>query len=191
MARKPREWAPNTTYHVTARGNHQLNIFRSDKDFMEYLRLLVETLNFFKEKSPYHLLSYCLMSNHIHLLISTSSQPLGPFIQILHGKYAIYFNKQYELKGHLFQTRFNAVLARTTSQMLAMSRYIHLNPVAAYMVDKAEDYPYSSYRFLIGQEPCHFVSSSRVLEPFGTVHKYQFYKDYVESSIKEKDPING
>lgn len=187
MARQAREWRPNTSYHITARGNYKMDIFKDQKDFMEYLKLLAETIHHFKDESPYELLSYCLMTNHIHLLIYTSTEPLGPFIKKLHGKYAIYFNKKYDCNGHLFQARFNSDPARTTSQILMISRYIHLNPVAAYMVAKPEDYLYSSYRFLIGLEACDFLSKQKVLEPFGNGHKYDLYKDFVESKSLDKE----
>ncbi|HHX60035.1 MAG TPA: transposase [Epulopiscium sp.] len=183
MARKLREWQPNTSYHVTARGNRKNNIFKNKQDFCEYLKLLAETLNHFKVETPYELLSYCLMDNHVHLLIYTSSMPLGPFIKKLHGKYAIYFNKQYDYNGHLFQDRFYSTPAKTIAQLLAISSYIHLNPVTANMVTKPEDYPYSNYRFLIGSEKCGFVNSEKILAPFGNEHPYKTYKDFVESMI--------
>lgn len=183
MARKPREWHPNSSYHVTSRGNRKCDIFKDQQDFNEYLKLLTKTLEHFKSESPYELLSFCLMDNHVHLLMYTTSKPLGPFIQKIHTKYAIYFNKKYDCSGHLFQNRFYSDPVKTTSQILAVSRYIHLNPVAAHMVSKPEDYPHSSYRSLIGLSKCDILSSEKVLAPFETEHTYRYYKDFVESMM--------
>ena len=69
MARKPREWIPHTTYHITCRGNRRSDIFKDEADFEMYLELLQEALNQFRRKTPYDLLCYCLMDNHVHLLL--------------------------------------------------------------------------------------------------------------------------
>lgn len=184
MARKARQWTPNTSYHITCRGNRRSEIFKDKADFRIYLDFLTEALDQFRQVTPYDLLSYCLMDNHVHLLIHTSSNPLGPFIKQVHMKYAMYFNKKYDYTGHLFQGRFYSDPVVGDAEILAASRYIHLNPVAANMVDLPENYAHSSYRFLIGLDKCDFVSSEKVLAPFEKDHAHMLYRQLVESKLE-------
>ncbi len=186
MARKPRQWTPNTTYHVTCRGNRRSDIFKDETDFQRYLQLLDEALNQFRRRTPYDLISYCLMDNHVHLLIHTSSQPLGPFIKQINMKYAIYFNKKYNYSGHLFQGRFYSDPVISSSQILATSRYIHLNPVMANMVDLPGKYPYSSYGFLIGLRTWDLVNRERILSYFKKDQAHMLYKEFVESKLRDR-----
>lgn len=181
MARKPREWSPNTCYHVTCRGNRKSDIFKDQGDFEMYLKFLVEALHQFRRQTPYDLLCYCLMSNHVHLLIHTSTQPLGPFMQQVSMRYAMYFNKKYDYTGHLFQGRFYSDAVIGSWQILRTSRYIHLNPVVAHMVDLPGDYIYSSYGGLIGQRRCDFISHDRILSHFQEDRAHELYKEFVEA----------
>ena len=74
-----REWYPGASYHVTARGNHRNDIFKDEEDFVYYLTLMKETLDYYTY-DKYEIISYCLMDNHVHILIKTSEKPLGQFI---------------------------------------------------------------------------------------------------------------
>ena len=187
MARKPRVWYPNTYYHVTCRGNRKNDIFLDHLDFKVYLKFLKVALKDF-EDTPYEILSYCLMNNHVHLLIYASSNTLGPLIQKVNMRYAIYFNKKYDHTGHLFQDRYFSDFLANTAQVLAVSRYIHLNPTAAYMVERPEHYPYSSYQTLIGTQESSLVNCEKILSYFH-LHPDQsraLYKEFVEMPLQDK-----
>jgi putative transposase len=97
----------------------------------------------------------------------------------LNETYAMYFNKKYELTGHVFQGRYGAELIEDPSYLLDTSRYIHLNPVAADLVMFPLEYPWSSYRYYVTQAVCPFVETSKILELFQN-SKPQ-YREYVES----------
>lgn len=99
----------------------------------------------------------------------------------LNETYAMYFNKKYELTGHVFQGRYGAELIEERSHLLDTSRYIHLNPVAADLVMFPLEYPWSSYRYYVTQSVCPFVDTSTILGLFQE-SKTQ-YRDYVESKV--------
>lgn len=143
MPTKKRIWYPETTYHITARGNHRNDIFIDEEDFLYYLTLMNEALEYYLY-DKYEIKSYCLMDNHVHILLKTWNKPSGQFMCRLNSKYAKYYNKKYNCIGHLFQDRYFSETIESDSQMLETSKYIHLNPVRAKMVQKPEYYKWSS-----------------------------------------------
>ncbi|MBM7096874.1 transposase [Bacillus sp. H-16] len=141
MARKPRQWFPGAIYHIVCRGNHRKNLFFDRKDYFKYFSLLDHAYHY----SPYHLHAYCLMTNHLHLLLGTQADPPCKVMQPLNSMYAMYINKKYNLSGHLFQDRYYSTPVASSHSLMKTSAYIHNNPRAAGMVDNPEDYPWSSY----------------------------------------------
>lgn len=179
MARKPRIWFPGAVYHIICRGNHQNQIYRCRDDRIEYLRILKEV----QKESPYYLHAYCLMSNHVHLHIETIDTSIGEVMKQINMNYAIYFNHKYNFVGHLFQGRYRAEVIESDIYNLEVSRYIHLNPVRAEIVDLPIDYEWSSYREYMGIRTDDLVTTSTVLSYFSKsdVDRSQsFYQEYVE-----------
>ncbi|WP_026672856.1 transposase [Alkalihalobacterium bogoriense] len=140
MARKQRIWYPGAMYHITCRGNRKWPIFHDEADYNMYLFLLIET----QKRYPFLLHSYCLMTNHIHLLIETKTTPISRIMQFLTTRYAKYYNERYHYVGHLFQGRYYSGLITSSSYFMDASKYIHLNPYDAGMVASPEDYCWSS-----------------------------------------------
>jgi putative transposase len=175
-----REWYPGYTYHITARGNRRYTIFRNKEDRLKYLRILEDA----KEKFPFILHSYCLMTNHVHLLIETLDEPPGKIIQYIHYRYARYFNKKNGFEGHLFQGRFKSVIIRNNKQMVDTSCYIHLNPVRAGIATEPENYLWSSYRSFITNRENKHVDSRKILSLMNNGSK-SHYKFYVEIRLKQ------
>ena len=141
MSRKRRIWYPGAIYHVMSRGNRRTVIFREKSDYFEFMKYL----RFVKGIYPFKIHSICLMTNHFHMLIETEEVNLSKIMQKLLTLYANDFNKRYKLNGHLFESRYTACLVEDESYFLEVSRYIHLNPVKAYLVGNPADYEYSSY----------------------------------------------
>ena len=141
MASPKRPWVSGAIYHITNRGNRQEIIFRENIDYIVYLGILKETLKFY-ENDNYKLISYCLMSNHVHLLLKTGRKDPSFFMRRVNSMYARYFNSKYQYIGHLFQGRYFSNLINNVIELLEVSRYIHLNPVRAKMVDSPEKYMY-------------------------------------------------
>ncbi|WP_201715992.1 REP-associated tyrosine transposase [Rossellomorea arthrocnemi] len=182
MPRKPRVWYPGAMYHVTARGNRKNNLFRDRKDYQFYLTLLQKA----NEKLPFILHSYCLMPNHIHLIIETIEDPLSQIIHYVHSNYAKYFNKKYDYIGHVFQDRYFAKLIKNWKQIMDTSSYIHLNPVRSRYVKNPEDYYWSSYKTFIISGYKTLADPTKILKNLGD-HPNDKYKFYVETKLNTKD----
>jgi REP element-mobilizing transposase RayT len=141
MPRKPREDAEPGIFHVFARGYGKLPIFRDREDREAYLRLLGETIAAFN----WRCLAFCLMGNHVHLVIAVEQANLGAGMQRLHGDYAQKFNLRHGRIGHLFQGRYGAVRIRSDEQLWAVVNYVVNNPVEAGLCRRPEDWPWSSH----------------------------------------------
>ena len=124
-------------YHIMCRGNHRHDIYRDDEDRQFYIQVLKEAHKYY----PYLLHSYCLMTNHVHLQIETLILDVSQVMKRINMLYANFFNKKYSFVGHLFQGRYGTELIEKDAYVLETSRYIHLNPVRANMVEHPQDYP--------------------------------------------------
>jgi len=134
--------APGTFYHLYNRGNNKQNIFRDEADRKFYIKRLKAAL----EKSSFNLICYCLMPNHVHLVVQQVGEVTpSKFISSLHTSYSMVFNKKYELVGHLFQDRYKQKIIETDEYMKSLIAYIHLNPVAADLCKLPKEYKWSSY----------------------------------------------
>lgn len=184
MPTSKRKWYSGASYHVTARGNNKGIIFREKSDFLHYLKLFIEALKYY-ECDEYKIICYCLMNNHVHILIKTEHKPPGQFIGRINSKYAKYHNKKYNCIGHLFQDRYYSEIIKTDVQMIETSRYIHLNPVRANIVKKAEEYTWSSYSMYIGDREENIISSDNILYYFQEQNNREVYQKFVESIISQ------
>jgi len=141
--------------HVVQRGNNRGNCFDDDEDRSFYLFHLGRLLARF----ACTLHAYCLMTNHVHLLFSTTTDRACERLMKQIGQlYAIYFNRKYKRVGSLWQGRYGSSLVLADAYLLACYRYIELNPVRAGMVDHPELYPWSSYRANAGLQTSPLVS---------------------------------
>ncbi len=148
MARRKREWYKDACYHIMARGNRRTAIFRDRSDYIILLKMLLSV----REKVPFVLHAYCLMTNHFHLELTTSTEPIWKIMKPLMQNYAMYFNSTYGYTGHVFDSRYTSCLIEDGRYFLEVIRYIHLNPVKAAMVKTPLDYEYSSYKFYVNNE---------------------------------------
>lgn len=178
MGRKPRIWYPGATYHITSRGNRRSAIFYDDADRLKYLALLSEV----HQEFPFKIHAYCLMTNHIHLLMETTDYHSKKIMKRLHSLYAIYFNKRHDLSGHVFSGRYHARLIRNTNYFLEVSKYIHLNPYMANIVDSPEKYYWSSYKNYLAKTNHSFLTTTKVLQ-FFSEDSVVLYKEFVEKDL--------
>ncbi len=147
MPRSAREKSSTGIYHVMLRGiNHQI-IFEDDEDYQKYL----ETLKKYQDESGYTIYAYCLMSNHIHLLIKEEREELGIAFRRIGASYVYWYNWKYGRRGHLFQDRYKSEVVENDRFFLTVIRYIHQNPVKACIVKDIADYRWSSYGEYIGE----------------------------------------
>lgn len=158
MARPPRIEYEGAFYHITSRGNERRQTYFAKSDYEKFKEYLREA----QEKYRYMLHCYVLMNNHYHLLIETPNANLSKIMHYINGSYTNYINIKRKRSGHLFQGRYKAILIDQDSYLLELSRYIHLNPVRAKMVNKPEEYPFSSYRSYIFAERDNLVYRDRI-----------------------------
>ena len=142
-----------------ARGSRQQAIYRTHDDRQTYLRLLARAV----ARHRWNCLAYCLMGNHLHLLIETPEANLGKGMQSLHGGYARLVNQRYGAKGALFESRYGCVRMENDAQLWMTIRYIARNPVEAGLSPRAENYEWSSYGAVVRRKAPPFLSLARLL----------------------------
>jgi putative transposase len=153
MTRPLRIEYPGAVYHITSRGNDKNPVFKEDQDREDFLNTLVHV------NKRYHWIchAYCLMTNHYHLLIETPEGNLSIGMRQLNGVYTQMFNRSHNHTGHLFQGRFKGILIKKNSHLLEVCRYVVLNPVRAMVVERPEQWKWSSYQATAGRarsSPC-------------------------------------
>jgi putative transposase len=182
MARQPRLHIPGGIYHVILRGNGGQDIFFAKSDRTQFSLLLQEGA----ERFDYRLHAFCLMTNHVHLLIQTGHNPLSKIMQNLSLRYTQYINKRKKRSGHLFQGRYKAFLVDADAYLLELVRYIHNNPVRAGLTEDTLDYAWSSHRAYLGLEELPYLTTDWVLGQFGRQVKASRRK-YAEFIAKGKN----
>jgi REP element-mobilizing transposase RayT len=181
MARPLRVEYPGAYYHVINRGNNQEKIFKNDRDKEKFLEYLAKA----NQRFSIIIHTYCLMSNHFHLLVETPDPNLSMAMQWINVSYATYFNRKRGRHGHLFQGRFKAILIDADEYLKHLSRYIHLNPVRAKIVAIPSKYQWSSYAAFIGKlKTPSFLETDWLLSNFGKRKKEarRNYKAFVEAA---------
>ncbi|NJO48682.1 MAG: transposase [Leptolyngbyaceae cyanobacterium RM2_2_4] len=128
-------------YHVYNRGNNHQLIFFERENYLYFLRLIRQNLI----SNGVDVVAYCLMPNHYHLLVYLQTDELSEAISSLSLSYTKAINKRFNRVGSLFQGRFQRILVTQTEHLVALTRYVHLNPVKANLVDQPEDWEFSSY----------------------------------------------
>lgn len=201
MARRKTIIATGEVYHIFNHSAAMMPIFKGSRE----CDLFLETIKFYLQPNPptkfsiyrtsrnnfpidltstiVSLIGFCIMPNHFHLILRQERDTgITQFIQRVSNSFAHYYGLKNRQRGHIFEGNFKAVRVETDEQLLHLSRYIHLNPVTAYLVNKPEDYVYSSYRAYLGDEPSEFINASPVLSHFSSKEKYREFvmsqKDY-------------
>jgi REP element-mobilizing transposase RayT len=164
MSRPLRIELASGLYHVTSRGDRREAIYRDDQDRTDWLTVLGEVCRRFNWRCH----AYCEMTNHYHFVVETPDGNLSKGMRQLNGVYTQTTNRRHGLVGHLFQGRFKAILVEREAYLLELARYVVLNPVRAAMVPEEGDWPWSSYRAMVGQAPAPaWLETDWVLGQFG------------------------
>lgn len=204
--------ATGEIYHIFNRSVQGIPIFKGQRE----CRLFLETIKYYlqpnpptrfsiyrtsKEKLPITLdqklvtiVNLCLMPNHFHFtLLQEKENGIRSFIQKISNSFAHYFNLKYQNRGPVFEGKFKAIRIEDNNQLLHLSRYIHLNPVTAFLTENPEDYPFSSYLTYLGKEKLEFVDPTLILDQFSSPSQYEKFvldqKDYQRSLDKIKHLI--
>ena len=142
MPRILRTSLPDGVFHVTARGVDGAAIVRDVGDGGRYVHLLADTI----ERYRWECHAYCLMPNHVHVLVDATQPDLSGGVQYLHGTYALAFNRRHGRRGHLFGARFASWVVETERHLVNACRYVYLNPVRAGLCARPQDWPWSGIR---------------------------------------------
>mgnify|MGYP003446948047 FL=1 len=192
-----REKSKTGIYHVMIRGINRQGIFLEAEDYDAMLKSFQHVV----EKNKCDILSYCLMSNHVHLLLKEKDENSSKAMQSIEVSYAWWHNERYERVGHLFQNRYLSVPVEDEAYLLGVLRYIHRNPIKAGIVKKLDEYKWSSYNaYLKGKDLRGIVTPVLILKLFDNnekIAKEQFkefmlmedekeYLDY-KNSIRKTD----
>ncbi len=195
MARPLRIEYEGALYHVAVRGNERQAIFRDDADRKHFVRVLAESAGSFDVR----LYLYCLMTNHVHLVVETPRANLGRFMHRLQTAYTVHFNRRHQRVGHLMQGRYGAWLVEREAYLLRLSRYVHLNPVFVAAVRSRpvrerilllRQYPWSSYRsYIRAGGRLAFVDHGPLLAMVapGVAGQIGAYRRFVEAGISDID----
>lgn len=141
MPRAPRQKSKSGIYHIMLRGINGQVIFKDEDDFHKF----TETIQGYKAISNYKVFAYCLMSNHIHMLIKVEKEDLDLIMKRIAGSYVYWYNWKYHRQGHLFQDRFKSEVIEDDAYFFTVLRYIHQNPLKAGLVKDIVNYKYSSF----------------------------------------------
>ncbi len=184
MTRPMRIEYEDACYHVMNRGRARQKIFYNDNYFELFLGVLLEAHTRF----GIQVLSYCLMDNHYHLLIKTPEANLGRAMRHINGVYTQRHNRLKKTDGSLFRGRYKAICVEADSYQLQLSRYIHLNPLEAKMIKRAEDYPWSSYRYYVNKlKAPDWLYQQEIYDQLHVKSRHRLqYKIFVESGVDDE-----
>jgi len=184
MARKPRVEYPGALYHVMCRGNNGEYVLNKDEDKLIYLELVRK----YKERYGFKLYSYCIMNNHVHLLIEMETVELSKIMQGIQQSFTQRYNKKYNRTGHVFQQRYKAVLCDKDNYLLQLIKYIHYNPVEAG-IEAGLNYQWSSHNNYLKFKNDDLVEIDFVLGMFSEDYKkaHRLYEEFMNLNNGDND----
>ena len=180
MARKPRVNLAGF-HHIVNRGVARDNVYKCDDDKERYLDILCKASKIYKVIVH----DYCLMDNHYHLLIETTSENLSLFMRQINSNYAIYFNKKYKRTGHLWQGRYKSWYIINEQYLYDLFRYIEHNPIEAKITQKVGEYPFTLLATILNDNqdiiPCALHSKLK------KEIEYEEIQEYLEMVLSEDE----
>jgi REP element-mobilizing transposase RayT len=180
MARRPR-LDLDGFHHIINRGVAKNNIYKCDEDKNKFLEILCKSCHIYKV----NIHDYCLMDNHYHLLIETTSQNLSLFMRQINGNYAIYFNKKYKRVGHLWQGRYKSWYIINEEYLYTLFRYIEHNPLKAKMYKNVGEYPFTLLATMLNKEQ-DIISCAKHSKLLKEYH-YKGIQELLEKPLNKKE----
>lgn len=178
MPRRARQLSSTGIYHIMLRGINQQQILEDREDNDKFIGILKDC----KFISGYKLYAYCLMGNHLHLIMRVEKEPLEQIFKRICGRYVYWYNAKYRRVGHLFQDRFKSEPIEDEGYFLRVLRYIHKNPVKAGLVKKLGEYPYSSYNCYMESEGDSLVDIDFALDMMSREQLEEFHSEASEDT---------
>ncbi len=181
MPRQKRKLGLSKIYHIIARGNERKDIFLDDEDKNKFVQIIINK----KRKNEYILYAYCLMSNHLHLLLKEEEDNISRVMRRINTAYAYYFNKKYNRVGHVFQDRFKSEPVENDHYLISLIRYIHNNPVKVKIVNQPHQYKWSSYSLYL-KEQKSIIDKEEILKFFSS-DRSKTIRLFVEFSCQQNN----
>lgn len=184
MSRKARKKSPSSIYHVILRGNNKQIIFEEPLDFMEFIDILED----YKYECNFGILAFCLMNNHIHLLMREGDEPIGESMRRIEVKFVKWYNSKYERCGNLFQERFKSEVVDNERYLLTVFRYILQNPIKQGLEKHVGEYKWTSFDAYFNKG-YSFVETDILLSYFGNNHDkmYEFISEIKDEECLDYD----
>jgi len=170
MARQARRKCKTGIYHIMIRGINRQTIFEEDEDCVKFIETIKQT----KEKSGFQLYAYCLMGNHVHLLLREGKELLSLAMQRMCSSFVYWYNWKYDRFGHLFQERYKSEVVENEEYLITVLRYIHQNPIKAGITNSVAGYKWSSYHEYFHKQ--NIIDTEFILELFATGKEMEFEK---------------
>jgi len=209
MARQAREICGNKVYHVMLRGVNKQQIFECEEDYMHFVCILQrqcglsvvtrptimsydlnDTQEWLKHrdegKRHCFIYAWCLMGNHVHLLMKEADEVIGDVVKRISASYVYYYNRKYNRVGHLFQERFKSQPVENWEYFLTLLRYIHRNPLKPHLVTDLKDYKWSSWNEYLGRFECPFSSIDPILKRISV----QELAELIMKPMNEEEEMN-
>jgi len=181
MARQARLDSPGTLHHVMIRATQGQPLFQEGKDRLNFLSRISKV----SEGTGARILAWVLMSNHVHLLMFSGPPGISKFMRRLLTGYALWYNRKYHRRGHLFQDRYKSIVCEEEAYLLELVRYIHLNPLRAGIVKSIEGldrYPWTGHGVLVGRSKNDWQERQYILRQFGEARAkaVRAYRKFIE-----------
>lgn len=177
-SRLPRTHIPNTIHHVIIRGNNRQKIFLNRSCFLKFLKIIEESIKKFDHK----ILSYCLMTNHVHMIIHIHDDSLSNVMKNINFRYARWFNTEYKRIGHLFQGRYRSIAVNNEEYLINLFRYVHFNPVEAKMVLHVDHYSWTSHHHYLSEKESEWMEINLILDLIKNKSKFS-YSEFINNRI--------
>ncbi|SDE00302.1 hypothetical protein SPACI_055620 [Sporomusa acidovorans DSM 3132] len=178
MPRTARKKSNSGIYHIMIRGINRQTIFEDDEDRIKF----IDTVKNYKQKCGFNIFAYCLMDNHVHLILKENDEPIEKLMKRIGVSYVYWYNLKYKRTGHLFQDRYKSQVIEDDSYLLSVIRYIHQNPIKANITTSMGKYPWSSYAEYIGHPTITDINF--VLEIFSSNPKKarELFAEYMDEN---------
>ena len=182
MPRQARKRSKTGIYHIMLRGINRQTIFEDEQDYVKFIKILRQC----KEKSGFKLYGYCLMSNHVHLLLSEGEESISLVMQRMCSSYVYWYNWKYDRFGHLFQERYKSEAVENEAYLITVLRYIHQNPVKAGITNSVVRYKWSSYHEYIRRQnmiDCEFILALFATEKQTAKKEFEKYMNETNEDV--------
>lgn len=183
MPRRSRVVVPGYPHHIVQRGHNRQTVFFTEDDRSAY----ITTLREFREELGVQIHAYCLMTNHVHLIVNPGSDPtkLSSLMKRLAGRHTRRLNRLRRRTGTSWEGRFKCSPIESDAYLLACARYIDLNPVRARIVEQPEEYAWSSFRARTGLSVCPWLDPDPCFLALGPTgeQRQQRYREFVMRGI--------